>query len=239
MVRYLLPHSSFPDPVEADQNGLVAVGGQLTTKTLLAAYEKGIFPWFNYPPILWYSLSPRMILVPDELYVGRTLRSTIKKKKFHITLDTCFRKVIKECAKKKRPGQYGTWINKDIITAYSQLHDKGYAHSCEAWLDGKLVGGLYGISLGRAFYGESMFARRTDASKIALAALCGFLAGHGVTMIDCQQETEHLASLGARPIPRSEFVAHLRTATAQPPIVPWRFDKTVLEWWTRARDAER
>lgn len=227
MVRYLLPHSSFPDPVEADQNGLVAVGGQLTTKTLLAAYEKGIFPWFNYPPILWYSLSPRMILVPDELYVGRTLRSTIKKKKFHITLDTCFRKVIKECAKKKRPGQYGTWINKDIITAYSQLHDKGYAHSCEAWLDGKLVGGLYGISLGRAFYGESMFAHESDASKVAFVHLVKQLQKWKFHLIDCQMHTDHLQRFGAKLWEREVFQNALRKALEYPTKQEkWKFDET-------------
>lgn len=227
MVRYLLPHSSFPDPVEADQNGLVAVGGQLTTKTLLAAYEKGIFPWFNHPPILWYSLSPRMILVPDELYVGRTLRSTVKKKKFHITLDTCFRKVIKECAKKKRPGQYGTWINKDIVAAYSQLHDKGYAHSCEAWLDGKLVGGLYGISLGRAFYGESMFAHESDASKVAFVHLVKQLQKWKFHLIDCQMHTDHLQRFGAKLWEREVFQNALRKALEYPTKQEkWKFDET-------------
>ncbi|WP_372365461.1 leucyl/phenylalanyl-tRNA--protein transferase [Candidatus Uabimicrobium sp. HlEnr_7] len=212
MVRYLLPNSSFPDPAEADENGLVAIGGRLTTRTLIEAYKKGIFPWFNYPPILWYSLCPRMVLLPQELYVGRTLRNSIRKQRFTITLDTSFRKVISSCARKKRPDQNGTWINKDMINAYSRLHTSGYAHSCEAWLDDKLVGGLYGISLGRAFYGESMFANESDASKIAFVYLVKQLQKWKFHIIDCQMETDHLTRFGAKLYKREIFQATLQKA---------------------------
>lgn len=249
MIAWLDPHDPFP-PVDAalgpdsEAPGLLAASRDLTPQRLLLAYRHGIFPWYAQgQPVLWWSTDPRMVLDPAALRVSLSLRKTLKRvlreDDWQIRVDDDFEAVMRACAETPRAGQHGTWITPEIVEAYGALHARGMAHSVETWYRGERVGGLYGVALGRMFYGESMFARRTDASKIALAALCGFLARHGVTMIDCQQETEHLASLGARPIPRSEFVAHLRTATAQPPIVPWRFDKTVLEWWTRARDAER
>lgn len=225
MVRYLLPGSSFPDPAEADENGLVAVGGKLTTTTLLRAYKKGIFPWFNYPPILWYSLSPRMVLLPEKLYVGRSLRNIINRKKFTIKFDTSFQKVITECAKKKREGQYGTWINKDMVAAYTLLHNKGYAHSCEAWIDDRLVGGLYGISLGKVFYGESMFAHVSDASKVAFVYLVRQLQKWEFSMIDCQMYTDHLARFGAHLWERETFEKALKKALQFPTKKgKWTFD---------------
>ncbi|ESJ16229.1 leucyl/phenylalanyl-tRNA--protein transferase [Cupriavidus sp. HPC(L)] len=249
MIAWLDPHDPFP-PVDAalgpdsEAPGLLAASRDLTPQRLLLAYRHGIFPWYAQgQPVLWWSTDPRMVLDPAALRVSLSLRKTLKRvlreNDWQIRVDDDFASVMRACAETPRAGQHGTWITPEIVEAYGALHARGMAHSVETWYRGERVGGLYGVALGRMFYGESMFARRTDASKIALAALCGFLAGHGVTMIDCQQETEHLASLGARPIPRSEFVAHLRAATAQPQIVPWRFDKTVLEWWTRARDAER
>ncbi|MBO4120859.1 leucyl/phenylalanyl-tRNA--protein transferase [Cupriavidus gilardii] len=249
MIAWLDPHDPFP-PVDAalgpdsEAPGLLAASRDLTPQRLLLAYRHGIFPWYAQgQPVLWWSTDPRMVLDPAALRVSPSLRKTLKRvlreDDWQIRVDDDFESVMRACAETPRAGQHGTWITPEIVEAYGALHARGMAHSVETWYRGERVGGLYGVALGRMFYGESMFARRTDASKIALAGLCAFLAGHGVTMIDCQQETEHLASLGARPIPRSEFVAHLRTATAQPQIVPWRFDKSVLEWWTRARHAER
>ena len=177
-----------------------------------------------------------MVLRPEDFRVSTTFRKTLRRvlddPAWEIRIDHGFRETMVACATTARPGQHGTWITEDVIQAYTSLHRRGYAHSVEAWYAGERVGGLYGVALGRMFYGESMFAHRTDASKIALAALCAFLGGQGVAMIDCQQETEHLASLGGAPVPRAAFLAHVREAANAPAIVPWHFDKSVLRRWT-------
>jgi leucyl/phenylalanyl-tRNA--protein transferase len=198
--------------VEPDgPNGLLAAGGDLSPERILAAYRLGIFPWFSAgEPILWWSPDPRMVLFPAELKISRSFAKTLRNRAYEVRFDTAFAAVIAACASAPRADQPGTWITREMQAAYCRLHELGHAHSVETWMDGKLAGGLYGIALGRAFYGESMFARRADASKIALAHLCEYLKRHEFGIIDCQMETAHLASLGARPIPRSEFVALLR-----------------------------
>ncbi len=188
----------------------MAVGGDLSPERLLAAYREGIFPWYvDGEPILWWSPDPRFVLFPTELHVSRSMRQFLKKGTVRITFDRAFRKVISAC-RKPRPGQNGTWITREMLEAYYTLHDLGYAHSVEVWQETKLAGGLYGISLGRAFFGESMFSAIPNASKAALITLVEHLGRRGFDLIDCQVETAHLAGLGARPIPRSEFGALLR-----------------------------
>jgi leucyl/phenylalanyl-tRNA--protein transferase len=213
MIPWLPPEPVFP-PVEfalAEPNGLLAAGGDLSPERILAAYRLGIFPWSAAgEPLLWWSPDPRMVLFPTEFKISRSLNKVLRNKPYEVTLDTVFAKVIAACASTPRDGQNGTWITADMQAAYGNLHELGYAHSVEVWMDGKLAGGLYGMALGQAFYGESMFSWRTDASKIALAHLCMHLQRRGFGIIDCQMETTHLASLGARPIPRSEFVTLLR-----------------------------
>jgi leucyl/phenylalanyl-tRNA--protein transferase len=197
----------FP-PLESalrEPNGLLAAGGDLSPQRLIEAYKRGIFPWFNPgDPILWWSPDPRMVLFPDELKISRSLRKTLKTPPYEIRVDTAFRQVMEACAA-PRDGHSGTWITPAMIAAYTELHRQGLAHSVETWMNGKLVGGLYGISLGRMFYGESMFSLATDASKIAFVHLVRQLERWGFGMIDCQMKTAHLASLGAREIPRAEF----------------------------------
>jgi leucyl/phenylalanyl-tRNA--protein transferase len=246
MIAWLEPHDPFPPAERAlgprsEAPGLLAASRELTPQRLLLAYRQGIFPWYSEgQPVLWWSTDPRMVLAPGALRVSATFRKTLKRvlrdADWEIRVDHDFRAVMRACALTPRAGQDGTWITEDIVAAYGHLHDHGLAHSVEAWYRGEPAGGLYGVALGQMFYGESMFAWRTDASKIALAALCAFLAGHGVPMIDCQQETEHLASMGARPIPRTEFLAHVRHAARQPDLASWRFDKTVLTRWTAPAD---
>ena len=243
MIAWLDPHDPFPGVEQAlgagtDAPGLLAASRDLSPERLLSAYRQGIFPWYSSgQPVLWWSTDPRMVLKPEAFKVSRTFRKTLRRVEtdpdWAIRVDTDFHAVMRACASAYRPGQHGTWITDEIRTAYSALYLQGMAHTVEAWYQGERVGGLYGVALGRMFYGESMFAHRTDASKIALAALCAFLSKHGVAMIDCQQETEHLASLGASPIARAEFIDHVRRATALPGIVPWQFDKSVLSHWTR------
>lgn len=231
MIAWLDANSPFPDVSRAmtEPAGLLAAGGDLTPQRLLAAYRQGIFPWFSEgQPILWWSTDPRMVLYTDRFIISDSLKKTLRKversrhsdRRWEVRFDSSFRDVMRACAEPRR-GETGTWISKDIIDGYSGLHRAGYAHSSEVWLDGKLVGGAYGVSIGQMFYGESMFARATDASKIALAYLVVFLRRHGVQMIDCQQETPHLASLGAVPVPRSEFIVHLRKAIEAPQISFW------------------
>jgi leucyl/phenylalanyl-tRNA--protein transferase len=234
MIPWLDAHTPFPDVSEAltsDAPGLLAAGADLSPSRLLAAYQRGIFPWFSEgQPILWWSTDPRMVLMTDQFRVSASLKKTIKKVqrsaapggdgRWQVRFDSAFAQVMRACAAPRADGP-GTWISDDIIAGYSGLHKLGYAHSSELWLDGHLVGGAYGVCIGRMFYGESMFARVTDGSKIALAYLVHFLKRHGVAMIDCQQETGHLASLGAAPIPRTQFLAHLRKSIAQPPIQDW------------------
>lgn len=191
-------------------NGLIAIGGDLSLQRLLSAYQQGIFPWFSDgEPILWWSPDPRMVLFPHELKIADSLRKTIKKQKFIVRFNTAFREVITACSSTLRSGQDGTWITQDIIDAYCALHEAGYAISAEAWLDGKLAGGCYGVKIGRMFYGESMFHHITDASKVAFVHLVQHLNIIDIGMIDCQMKTAHLASLGAREIHREEFIKKL------------------------------
>lgn len=208
--------------------GLLAAGGALDVETLRRAYAAGIFPWFSEEqPILWWSTDPRMVLEVRPFRLRRSLRKTLRR--FLVTpgcelrMDFDFEQVIAACAHAPRAGQGGTWIVPEMALAYADLHRAGLAHSVETWIDGRLAGGLYCVALGRAVFGESMFARVTDASKIALAALVAFCRHHGIALIDCQQETAHLASLGARTMARAEFARHLAQACAQPAPV-WRFE---------------
>jgi leucyl/phenylalanyl-tRNA--protein transferase len=212
MIPWLSEAPEFPplDTALAEPNGLLAAGGDLDPRRILAAYRRGIFPWYSAgEPILWWSPDPRMVLLPDELKISRSFAKTLRNANYEVRLDTTFDDVIHACAVMPRDGQPGTWITAEMQEAYRALHRLGYAHSVETWIDGKLAGGLYGIALGQAFYGESMFSHVRDASKIALAHLCAHLKQRGFGIIDCQMETAHLASLGARPIPRRDFVARL------------------------------
>ena len=226
MIAWLGAQSPFPplSAALAEPNGLLAAGGDLTTGRLLAAYRRGIFPWFSDgQPILWWSPDPRMVLHVDEFRVSRSLGKRVRSGKFELRVDTAFRTVIEACAATPRAGQGGTWITAAMVDAYCELHRAGYAHSVESWLDGRLVGGLYGLALDRMFFGESMFAHETDASKVALVALVARLQRLRVPLVDCQQETAHLAAFGARPIPRERFASHLAELihSADPP-AGWR-----------------
>ena len=203
----------FPDPETADEQGLVAIGGELTPEYLLSAYSQGIFPWFSEgDPILWWSLDPRMVLFPENLKVSKSLRQVIRSGGFELRIDTAFKEVITHCSKIKRKDQEGTWITGDMINAYVRLHELGYAHSFETYHGEELAGGLYGVSLGKAFFGESMFFLRRDASKFALYHLVHWCANHGFHFIDVQQSTAHMKSLGAKDIQRSEFLKRLKQA---------------------------
>ena len=212
MIPWLPEEPVFP-PLEkalAEPNGLLAAGGDLNPQRLLAAYRRGIFPWYSAgEPILWWSPDPRMVLLPDQLKISLSLAKTLRNASYEVRLDTAFDAVIGACADKPRDGQPGTWISAEMQQAYRALYLLGYAHSVETWVAGKLAGGLYGVALGQVFYGESMFSHARNASKIALAHLCAHLKRRGFGIIDCQMETAHLASLGARPIPRRDFVARL------------------------------
>jgi leucyl/phenylalanyl-tRNA---protein transferase len=205
---------SFPPVESATPEGLLAVGGDLSSERLLAAYRHGIFPWYNPgQPILWWSPDPRAVLYPEKLKISRSLRKTLKAGHLRVTFDSCFREVMLSCAapREQYPGG-GTWINDDMVEAYTQLHAMGYAHSIETWRKNQLVGGLYGVALGGVFFGESMFARETDASKVALVALVSKLREWGFVLIDCQIPSAHLTSLGAEEIPRNAFLAELECA---------------------------
>ncbi len=204
---------SFPDLDEADESGLLAVGGDLSIERLKLAYSKGIFPWYeDGMPILWWSPDPRMVLFPNKMIVSHSLRQSIKKQQFTVTIDTAFEKVIHNCSKTPRKGEDGTWITREMKNAYIRLHEAGYAHSAESWLDGELVGGLYGVSLGKAFFGESMFHHVTNASKVALYHLVEKLCAWNFTIIDSQVYTNHLESLGGEMIPRNQYVHFLEDA---------------------------
>jgi leucyl/phenylalanyl-tRNA--protein transferase len=218
----------FPPPHLADDSGLLAVGGDLKPERLLLAYAQGIFPWYQRgQPILWHSPDPRMVLVADRLRVPRSLAKAARKAPFRLTLDTAFRRVIDGCASARRPGQRGTWITPAMRNAYTDLHRRGVAHSVEAWEGDTLAGGLYGVSLGAAFFGESMFACVPDASKVAFVALVRQLARWGITLVDCQVHTDHLSRFGAEEWPRHEFLAALEKALARPTRPgPWSFDAT-------------
>ena len=198
-----------------EPNGLLAVGGDLGPQRLLDAYSLGIFPWFsNGEPVLWWSPDPRMVLYPAELRISRSLAKSLKSGKlqagpYEVRFDTAFTDVMRACSAVARPGQDGTWIDESMITAYTQLHQAGYAHSAETWINGQLAGGLYGVAIGRMFYGESMFHHVADASKVAFVRLVQELAAKGFGLIDCQMKTPHLASFGAREIPRKDFLQQL------------------------------
>lgn len=219
-------HLVFPPPELAEDTGLLAVGGDLRPERLLLAYSTGIFPWYEDGlPILWHSPDPRMVLRADELVVGRSLRKTLRRGRYQVRLDTAFADVIGACAEVPRPGQHGTWITDEMRAAYVELHRQGYAHSAEAWLDGRLVGGLYGVSLGGAFFGESMFARAADASKVAFVTLVDQLRRWDIGLIDCQVHTEHLERFGATEWPRERFLAALAAALEKPTRPgPWHLE---------------
>jgi leucyl/phenylalanyl-tRNA--protein transferase len=227
MIPWLDRRDPFP-PVEhalREPNGLLAAGGDLSPERLVDAYTRGIFPWFGEDdPLLWWSPDPRMVLFVGELHVSRSLRRVIRSGELTVTFDRAFRQVMAGCAE-PRPDAGGTWITDDMVEAYGELADRGIAHSVETWNDGRLVGGLYGVAIGRMFYGESMFSRQTDASKVALVALTRQLERWGFEMIDCQMSTEHLASLGAREVPRAEFLKRMRRLARQPAVpAPWSLD---------------
>lgn len=229
---WLEPGDPFPPVASAwgagsDAPGLLAAGGDLSVGSLRQAYANGIFPWFSEgQPNLWWSPDPRMVLQIANFRLHRSLRKTLTRfagnPRCEVRFDTVFTEVISACANTTRGGQPGTWILPPMVAAYTRLHAAGQAHSVETWMDGKLVGGLYCVALGKAVFGESMFARVPDASKVALAALVGFCRHQGVELVDCQQNTAHLASLGAAEVPRTAFLAHIRRAQSAPPL-EWRF----------------
>ena len=209
----------FPPVDQAEDDGLLAVGGDLTKERLLAAYRRGIFPWYEVgQPILWWSPDPRLVLFPEELKISRSLRKVLRKEQFEIRFDSAFEDVIKACADVRTERGDETWIIPEMQQAYTELHQEGYAHSVESWLEGELVGGLYGISLGQCFFGESMFSTTNDSSKVALVALAEFSQQVGIKLIDCQMTTPHLLSLGAREITREVFLKKLKKHLEKPTI---------------------
>jgi leucyl/phenylalanyl-tRNA--protein transferase len=218
-VQALAEHTPFP-PLRAalsEPNGLLAIGGDLSPQRLLAAYARGAFPWYSAgEPILWWSPDPRMVLFPQELKITRSLAQRLKHHDYVIRFDSAFREVMQACSATPRLGQDGTWIVPEMVEAYCRMHELGHAHSVETWMDGKLVGGLYGVAIGRMFYGESMFHHVTDASKIAFVHLVRYLQQHGFGMIDCQMKTSHLERFGAREIPRAEFALQLEELINMP-----------------------
>jgi leucyl/phenylalanyl-tRNA--protein transferase len=239
LIPWLANDTPFP-PVERAlgvPNGLLAAGGDLSVARLLEAYRNGIFPWFNPgEPILWWSPDPRMVLIPGEFRISRSFAKTLRNSEYEVHCDTAFEQVMRGCAA-PRGAQSGTWVSEDMIAAYCALHRLGYAHSVETWVDGRLAGGLYGVSIGRMFYGESMFSDVSNASKIALAHLARQLERWQFGMIDCQMNTPHLATLGAREIPRREFIASLKelihcapTDEKSSPGHPsdWQFDRDLF-----------
>lgn len=226
MIPWLTGNAPFP-PVEhalRSPSGLLAAGGDLSAARLLEAYHQGVFPWFNPgEPTLWWSPDPRMVLIPGEFKISRSFSRVLRNHAYEVRCDTDFEQVMRGCAA-PRSGHHGTWIHEDMIAAYCELHRMGYAHSVETWVDGKLTGGLYGVCIGRMFYGESMFSHASNASKITLAHLTRQLERWQFGLIDCQMNTPHLASLGAREIPRNEFIARLQELVNCAPITHWQFD---------------
>ena len=209
--------SQWPKVSQTAEDGILAVGGDLSPKRLMEAYRRGIFPWYSEGlPILWHCPDPRFVLVPSKLHVPKSLEKQLKRAVYEVRFDTAFEQVIDACARTRRPGQRGTWITREMRAAYLKLHALGVAHSAESWSGGALQGGLYGVSLGGMFYGESMFARAPDSSKVAFVTLVRHLVGHGIQLIDCQQETEHLARFGAEPWERERFVAEVERLTVLP-----------------------
>ncbi len=217
MIPWLEGHEPFP-PLEMallEPNGLLCAGADLSAQRLLDAYQRGVFPWYSSgEPILWWSPDPRMVLFPGDFRISRSLRRSLRSGRFTVKLDSAFPAVIRACAEAPRAGQDGTWITREMQRAYWRLFQLGFAHSVETWLDGELVGGLYGLAIGRMFYGESMFTRVSDASKVAAAHLARFLEEEGFGMIDCQMNTPYLASLGASEISRAVFIARLHALVA-------------------------
>lgn len=216
-VFQLIDEHIFPDPELAEKNGLLAVGGDLSELRLLLAYSLGIFPWFSDgDPILWWSPDPRLVLIPQSLKISRSLKQTLNKNTFQITMDRAFEDVIEQCAAVHRSNHGDTWITKEMIDAYISLHYSGYAHSIEAWSEGKLAGGLYGISLGSVFFGESMFTKKSNASKVAFVSLVQQLTKWHFSLIDCQITTPHLKSLGASEVSRTQFLNQLKSCISKP-----------------------
>lgn len=210
----------FPSAELADDDGLLAIGGDLSPMRLLTAYANGIFPWYSEDePLMWWSLDPRLVIRPGEMRVSHSLRQSLRSGKFEVRIDTNFRSVMRHCADTPREGQDGTWIMDEMVEAYCKLHEMGFAHSFETYQDGQLVGGLYGIAIGKAFFGESMFHTVSDASKVAFYHLHHFLQRNGFRLIDCQQETPHLISLGAYPIPRQDFLIELESLVTEPSLI--------------------
>ena len=234
MIPFLGPFDLFPavESARDDMGGLLAVGGDLGPARLLDAYRHGIFPWGTVETQpLWYSSDPRMVLFPDEFRLSRSLQKTLRAQHFEVRFDSNFAGVMAGCAETPRPGQDGTWITPDMLNAYIRLHELGWAHSVETYVEGDLVGGLYGLAIGRMFYGESMFSRRSDASKVAFAHLIRYLSANQFEMIDCQMRTEHLASLGGREIPRASFLARLMALTAASSSrTAWSAENIDLNW---------
>ncbi len=232
MIRWLRPGDPFPPLTQAlaEPNGLLAAGGELSAARLIEAYRNGIFPWFNHgQPILWWSPDPRMVLIPRELKIARSLGKILRNRDYEVRADTDFRQVISACAA-PRATQDGTWISAEMIAAYCALHERGIAHSIETWIDGELAGGLYGVAIGRMFYGESMFTRVPDASKIALVHLVRELQRRDFGMVDCQMHTRHLASFGAREIPRADFMRKLQELVNCPHVPGrWTIDRDLVE----------
>jgi len=235
MIPWLTEDTPFPPVTQAlrEPNGLLAASLSLSPERLLEAYRQGIFPWFSPgDPVLWWSPSPRMVLIPNEFIISKSLAKVLRNSNYQVRTDTSFERVMRACAA-PRSGQAGTWIDEQMIAAYCALHQQGFAHSVETWVNDRLVGGLYGVAIGQMFYGESMFSSASNASKIALAHLTRQLLRWQNTsitpMIDCQMHTPHLASLGARQIPRSEFIALLEVLVNLPPRTSWQFDTDLFQ----------
>jgi len=229
-ITWLGKEIAFPSPEEADPDGLLAIGGDLSPERLLLAYSLGIFPWYDEGlPILWHSPDPRMVLFPSELHLSRSVKRALRGGAFRLSLDTNFERVIRRCAEIPRPGQEGTWITAEMVDAYLRLHELGYAHSAEAWRGDALVGGLYGVSLGSCFFGESMFADADDASKVAFAALVRQLQRWEFSLVDCQVYTQHLERFGATQWPRARFLEALSAGLrAQTRRGSWQLDTEVV-----------
>jgi len=200
----------FPHPLHADDDGLLAIGGDLSIDRLLLAYRFGIFPWYNEPPILWWFTHPRCVIYPNKVKISKSMRSYFNQNKFQVTYDRSFKNVMISCAHAKRINQNTTWITDDMIDAYCELHEAGYAHSVEVWQGDRLVGGLYGLTLGKIFYGESMFSNTSNASKFGFISLSRVLLDKGYELVDCQQKTDHMMSLGAQMMSKEEFYSLLK-----------------------------
>jgi leucyl/phenylalanyl-tRNA--protein transferase len=226
LLREVVRALPFPDPGAADEQGLLAYGGDLSAERLLSAYAQGVFPWYESGPILWFSPDPRLVLLPGELHVGRSLAKTLRNARYELRLDTSFEAVIRNCAETPRSGQSGSWITPEMLEAYCGLHELGFAHCVEAWEEGQLVGGLYGVSLGASFFGESMFAHRDDASKVAMVWLVRQLEAWDFDFVDCQVTTDHLLRFGAHEWSRKRFLEALtRTLEAATRRGQWRWSE--------------